>query len=305
MSKPEKKFDTGLRILEVLKILLEQDISKRDLIDKLKNNKLFENVYTQEAFIKYFNTLELLGFKIKKDKTLYKVIDTPSKVVLTNKEISVFIDLIRYLKKLHNLNLEASMLSVIYQSLKYLDEKARTEIKLALEEKAQNVSVNGNLISFLESLLAEKQLVSITYKKNNNSVDTITVELKEIIEKNNNITIVCYNPLKARNKKIPLDSVISVKQSPRRVPNISCINSVVFRLYGRLAKAYKLKSNENTMDFSSGCATISNVGEDKDVLLKRLLKYGEFCEIIKPEDVRKDFIKLTEDILNNLQEDMT
>lgn len=305
MSKPEKSFDTGLRILEVLKILLAQDISKRDLINKLKDNPLFENVYTQEAFIKYFNTLELLDFKIEKDKTLYKVTEVPSKISFTNKELSVFIDLIRYLKKLHNANLEASIIDAIKKSLKFVDEKAKNEIKAALEEKAQNVTVNSNVISFLESLLADNQIVSITYKKNNDAISTINVELKEIIEKNNTFTIVCYNPMKARNKKILVDSIISVKQLPRKASNISCMNSVVFRLYGRLAKAYKIKSNETALDHSTGCTTISNVGEDKDVLIKRLLKYGEFCEIIRPEDVRRDFIKLTEDILNNLQEDIT
>ena len=33
MIKPEKNYDTGIRILEVLKILLEKDISKQELIE--------------------------------------------------------------------------------------------------------------------------------------------------------------------------------------------------------------------------------------------------------------------------------
>ena len=57
MKKPDKNFDTGLRILEVLRILLEQDVTKGELIEKMNDNPLFENVYTFEAFIKASNKL--------------------------------------------------------------------------------------------------------------------------------------------------------------------------------------------------------------------------------------------------------
>ena len=59
MRKTEKNFDTSLRILEVLKVLLNENIKKIDLIEKLKANSKAGVVYTQEAFIKYFNTLEI------------------------------------------------------------------------------------------------------------------------------------------------------------------------------------------------------------------------------------------------------
>ncbi|MCD7779182.1 MAG: hypothetical protein LUH05_00730, partial [Candidatus Gastranaerophilales bacterium] len=68
MNKQDKNHDTGLRILETLKILLEEDVTRNELIEKLKNNKQVGGVYTQEAFLKYFNTFEHLGLKLKKDK---------------------------------------------------------------------------------------------------------------------------------------------------------------------------------------------------------------------------------------------
>ena len=73
MKSYDKNNDTGLRILEILKILIQSDVTKHDLIDKLCQNSKIENVHTQEAFIKYFNTLEASGFKINKENKIYKL----------------------------------------------------------------------------------------------------------------------------------------------------------------------------------------------------------------------------------------
>ena len=78
MKKSEKNHDTGLRVLEVLKILLENEVAKKDLIVQIKTNNLVENVYTYEAFLKYFNTLEFAGFNVCRDKNKYKLINALS-----------------------------------------------------------------------------------------------------------------------------------------------------------------------------------------------------------------------------------
>ena len=51
MVTSETKHDTGLRILEILKLMLKNDISKHQMIDFLKDNREVGSVYTQEAFI--------------------------------------------------------------------------------------------------------------------------------------------------------------------------------------------------------------------------------------------------------------
>lgn len=303
MTKPEKNFDTGLRILEVLKILQEKDMSKNDIINELKNNNLFESVYTQEAFIKYFNIFELFGLIIEKEKNVYKLKNSLLKVTLSKNEIEVLIDLIKYIRKLHNKKIESELKGLLYKFIKYTDANTQEVILKALQEADYNMNGNNNTIGFLEKLLYDNQLVTITFYKNKSVQESITVIIKEIIEKNNDIVIVCYDSSKSRNKKIYLSSIISIKQSPQKASNSQYLNSVVFRLYGRLASLYKLKTSETVLDFSKDCITVSNTEEDKDILLRRLLKYGESCKIIKPQIMKDEFISLTKDILKNLQED--
>ncbi len=303
MTKPDKNFDTGLRILEVLKILQNKDVSKNDIINELKNNNLFESVYTPEAFIKYFNTFELIGLVIEKEKNVYKLKNSLLKVSLSKNEIDVLVDLVRYIKKLHNKKIETAIKNLIYKFIKYTDTNTQEIVLKTLQEIDCNMNGNNNTIGFLEKLLYDNQLVTITYYKNKFIQDNITVTIKEIIEKNNDIIIVCYDSSKSRNKKIYLSSIISIKQSPQKASNSQYLNSVVFRLYGRLASLYKLKTSETVLDFSKDYITVSNTEEDKDILLRRLLKYGESCKIIKPQIMQKEFISLTNDILKNLQEE--
>ena len=89
---------------------------------------------------------------------------------------------------------------------------------------------------------------------------------------------------------------------PQKSTNVNKNTSVTFEIYGKLASLYKLKPSEKLVDFTEGSRTISNTDEDKDVLLKRLLKYGENCKILKPESYQKELLSLTDDILKNLEE---
>lgn len=305
MTKPDKNFDTGLRILEVLRILLNNDVTKGELIEKMNNNPLFDNVYTFEAFIKYFNTLSVMGFKIDKDKNKYKLKNAFKKITLTDKEEEAIIELISYIKKLHNKSLEEKIKKVIYKSIKYFNEEYQIRIKNKLMQLNQNINVD-NLTDTLENLLYDKQILSLTYIKNNNIQETITVKLKEIIEKKNNIILVCNDIKQGRNKKINAASVISIMQTPNITTDNNFNNdTVIFRLYGRLSQVYKLKKDETVLDFASEYKTISNKGEDRDILLRRLLKYGENCKIVHPKSMQEEFIALTNNILKNLEEKVT
>lgn len=303
MNKPEKKHDTGLRILEVLKILLEKNLSKTELIEKLKENDLVENVYSQEAFLKYFNTFELSGLKLNRFQGKYSLNNALLKINLSKKEQEMLILLINSITKLNNKSEEEIMKNFFLKIDKYVDIDLNNELNnIANKETSiQNSNIRNNVIETLKHLIYEEQKVNITYKKTDNTEETDTFELKEIIEKDNCIYIVCYSPLLGRNKKININSIKSLNQLPQKISGVCYLNSIVFEVYGRLASLYRLKPSEKVIDFSNNHLTISNTEEDKDSLLLRLLKYGENCKIIRPKSLQEEFINLTNDILKNLE----
>lgn len=302
MSKTEKNYDTGLRVLEVLKILLNKNVSKSELMEIVKENSGMETVYTSEAFIKYFNTLESLGFKIEKRKNVYMLKNALYDVDITDSEKEILTQCIMYIKKLHNKSIEAHLTDFFSRTLKYLPEDFQNEISNAINCFSQNLSEQDNVLKSLESFITDKQQIAVTFLKCNNTKETIVAELRDIIEKEGTIKLVFYDISKLRNKKIFLNSIISINQLHSRIKNNNYVNSVVFNLYGRLAKSYKLKQSEKLIDFESEYITVSNTEEDREALLKRLLKYGENCRIIKPKSFAEEFLSLTDDILKNLEE---
>ncbi len=302
-KRNEKIYDTGYRILEVFKLLLEKDISKNDLIESIKSNKCFENVYTKEAFIKYFNTLELSGLRIKKNKNVYHLENALYTLGLNENEIESLFEVIGFINKLHNKTNEQIIKNTLLKIVKYIDDDIKEDVKRAILQEPDKLSPEENLISRLENLIDEQQIVIITYYKKTNNIESVTLELKEIIEKNNIIYLSGYDREHKRNKKICVEAIVSIKQSPKRITNSFSNNNVIFELYGRLASAYKLRPNEISLGFYQGFLSVSSTEEDKEALIKRLLRYGENCKIIKPLYVQQDFVNLIDEMIKNLKEE--
>lgn len=304
MTSSEKKHITALRILEVLKILLKEDLKKTDLILKLKENSKVENVYTYEAFIKYFNTLELAGFKIEKEKNKYKLLKALLKLDLSEEEEKVFYKIISNIGLLNNRVQEDIIKKVILKLDKYTDLNLEQHLKETLlkDNLIHNTNVKKNIAATIKNMIYENFEVDITYKKSDGTCEKETVVLKSLLEKDSNIFVIFYNPKRARNKKINIDSIVSLNQLHSKASNNNVLlNSVVFEIYGRLSASYRLKPGESTMNFNNNYMSISNRGEDRDSVMHRLLKYGENCKIIKPDDLKEDFIKLTDEMLKNLE----
>ena len=304
MLKSEKNFDTGLRILEVLKILLNNNFGKSEIINLLKNNSKFENVYTNEAFIKYFNTLEIAGLKVNKIKNKYELENALINIELKEDEKKLLLYILNNYRVLHNTSDEDALKSAIIKINKFLSNFENINLieSFFIKQPKFTDNIKENLVETFNKLLNDNLLVKIKYKNKQNKEEEVILELKEIIEKNNNIYVIGYCKKQERNKRILIDTITLVEQMPQKSTNVSKNTSVTFEIYGKLASLYKLKPSEKLVDFTESSRTISNTDEDKDVLLKRLLKYGENCKILKPESYQKELLSLTDDILKNLEE---
>ncbi len=303
MIKSEKSHDTGLRIMEVLKILLEEDVDKHTIIEKLKSNNDISNAYTNEAYLKYFNTFELLGLNIEKTSEGYSLKNALHHIELTVQEEKILIKLIKSINKLNNKKQEETIKKLISRLDKYVNLDLKDELKKA-ENEPISESLKINIINTLKQSMEDKSEVTITYKKRNGTKETLDAAIKKILEEKGHYYVMCFNPSMLRNKRISINSIMSVKRSPKQAQDLKSKSSVIFEVYGRLSKSYKIKSWETLNDFGDGYLRITNTKEDFDILLHRLLKYGENCKIIQPSNVINEFLSLTDDILNNLEENI-
>ncbi len=305
MNKNDKNFDTGLRILEVLKVLLNENLKKIELIEKLKGTGKIDNVSTLEAFIKYFNTLEIMGFELEKVKNVYILKNALLQVDINQEEKEILEKIIKEYRIISGKTTEKHLQSAFLKINKYINapfEISKLEEICTCDIKADYDEVKDNLIATIANLIRDNQMVNLVYKKANDLTEEIMVELKEIIEKNKQYYVCCYSHKLARNKKIALEKIVSLKQLPQKNRGTTTLNPIIFVLYGRLAHSYKLKPSEKVINFSVNNITVSNGEEDKETLLQRLLKYGENCKVISPKNAKKEFLDLTNQIIKNLEE---
>ena len=305
MKKSEKKFDAGLRILEVLKVLLNENLKKVEVIEKLKNNDSIESVYSQEAFVKYFNTLEALGFELERVKNKYILLNALYRIDITEKEKELLERIILKNRSLYSDKYTEDLKTAISKINKYIEPKfSINELSLLFEkEKMQeNYELKNRLLLSISDMIIDNQQVILKYWRTKNQIEELKVELKEIVEKNKKVFVYCYCPTLGRNKNIDVDTIVELNQLPNKSQNRNCLNSVVFELYGRLASSYKLKPSEKVINFNQNYITVSNTEEDKDILFRRLLKYGESCKIVTPKSMKKEMIEVTNKMLKNLEE---
>ena len=79
--------------------------------------------------------------------------------------------------------------------------------------------------------------------------------------------------------------------------------TVIYKLKGGLASRYALREHEE--EYSNNLPddiTIANHGEERQELLARLLRYGDLCEIIKPQSYREEMKFMLEEMLENYGE---
>lgn len=305
MNKEEKFFDTGFRILEVLKQLSNKNLSKVDLMKIIDDSSSKSSVYSLEAFIKYFNTLNMLGLNVEKYDGVYSLKNALYYANLTKAEKELLLEIFQNIGVLNNDKFENDVKNLSHKLSKYIFSDEVTEEKLdKLYEEAnaqKSLSVNNNVISSLKELIKDNMQTKIEYFSKNKVKKTLIVELKEIREKNNNVFIKCYVPAMARNKNICVESLVSLAPMPSKSSNNTIKNTVIFKLYGRLASLYKLKQSEKVISFEKNCLTVSNAEEDKDILMKRLLKYGENCVIDSPKELKEEFLSMVDEIIAKLE----
>jgi predicted DNA-binding transcriptional regulator YafY len=94
--------------------------------------------------------------------------------------------------------------------------------------------------------------------------------------------------------------ILSAKQLPSKNRRQATQTVVVFALYGRLAKSYRLYPGEKIIYRSDEECHIKTKVTEPSGLISRLLKYGPSCQVLAPEALRKTMHQRIEYMLTSL-----
>lgn len=308
MDNSNSKYSyTGLRVLEVLKILLSSPASPNELLKKIEKENNIENVYTKEALSKYFNTLNMLGFSIGKEDGKYFIKTFPNLPIFDKTDVEAL-----YKLKMFSTLVEG-------QSSKEYFNKFFKQIKTLIPQEHKPVSQNiitleksfkkeldkySNLIQILDECCHSRQRIKIKYENistkttNDYLVEPINLELRK-----EGLFMIAYNPNLSEKQRFLISCIKDVSYNPQKSREAKTYTSVTFELKGRLKDSYKLYESEKRMEDESGKNRfiVSNTTEDRDFLMKRLIRYGNNCKILYPKSFQEKFVKFVENTLQNYE----
>lgn len=302
MKISKKVGDASIRVLETLKLLSQDSLSIKEIINYFEKTDPNNKIYTNEVILKYINTLKVCGFVFVREKDKYNLLNPPVRFDLPEEDIKAI-----------------SIIESLAEN--FPEEKVKKEVKMflrdlkrRLNDRTQNVllnipkndfiKINLNYNKYKEKIkkyekycLDEQKLKIIYFDEAKNKI-SLMCQPDELKYKDDKVFFSVYNPVKAQIEDINLDNIIEVEQLPLKANSQKIPSSVTFKLKNRLANAYNLHEGERLQDKSDDFIIVVNQFEDRHLLLKRLMRYGENCEVIYPKTCKEEMIKLIKDTLS-------
>lgn len=302
MTKYKKISDTSIRVLETLKFFSKSIASIHDIIHHFEKLHPDSRTYTNEVILKYINTLKVFGFRFSKQKDKYVLLNTPDQMDFSESELKT----IYFLEKLAGTFPEEKIKTEINQFLQELEKRFSDNTKILSKtlNKPDFLKIDFNYQNYAakikeyEKYCLDNQRLKITYQHKNET--SIMVEPREIKYIGKEVYFSVYNPISAQIQDINFNTILKIEQLPLKTNMGTMLASVTFQLKDRLAKAYKLHDSEKLLQVETdGSIVVLNQTEDRLLLLKRLMRYGENCEVISPKTLREEMRQMIKATLKN------
>lgn len=301
-GKNKKVADAGLRVLEVLKRLAKEPLTPEEIIEGLEEHADTRSVYAKETISKYFNTLRLNGFEVEKVNNRFYLKNNIEKINLDLNDVRTFNFLKSFTDNFHKSELNKNLEDVFRIVENCMDKPTRAlmEENVGKGIRLRNFAFDKSdkVLKKYESYCIEKRKLKIRYNEKNEIV-TYNVEPTDVTFRKNKVFLLAYNRKDMEYKEFLINDIVQVTQSPSKFRGNGNAGTVTYKVKNHLAKVYVMrKEYEYLNDFGDDYKTIVNSGEDKDRLLRRLLRYGENCEVCRPKDFKDKFIEFLDEIIN-------
>ncbi len=282
----QKKNLSSMQVIKTLQVLLEGNFTMSELIEKLNQNEE-EPVFNNSVISKYINTCRFCGIEIPKIHNKYFVTSMPFGLELTNIDINLLESMQNLVKNEMTKKYNKLFNSFIEKLNRYSNKK------IARVEKA-TYQLTSELF---ENAVADRRKIQLLFK-NRVIMECIPIKITEVKGKT-------YFNVFYKNRERMIDSarVSGLEVMKQKFLQNFNDESVIFLIRDDLAARYDLRENEQyTKTDRIGWKAISNRGENKEVLLSRLLRYDDKCEIISPKTYRDEMKQILDGALSNYGE---
>lgn len=271
---------TSNKVFLILDFILKNDVFSLDEIAVMLEKR---NIYLEkETLNKYIRTLKKMGFSFKKlDNKIYKITSLP----FCLRNIDLIFDIVHLLK----------------EEPKYDFYKTLQKIALFLPEENQKdfsekIEKMNNKIPQIEKYIREAQQLKIVVETQGKNDYKTVFEPYDIHYEVNENYIFGYDTLKKEITEYPLKKIISFKQTPTKNRFSFTKKEAIIKFSQRVAKSYVLKDDEIIVEKTPENLVVKTFFYDKKIFFKRILRYGNCCEIISTENLIEDFRRYLKDL---------
>ncbi len=313
MTERIKIISTAYRVLYLLLLLNERNLSAKEILEVFSEDKYIEKEFSEELILKYIATLRHCGYEIsrpcKDNNHTYELIKSPVFINFTEKDIKTLAEISSMVEKLNGEQLKEDFNAALIKISRFMqDEKRFLWVKLSSKNVKSSSpcfsdsSKQSEIIEKFEQCLKEDKRIILKYKTCCGE-DSIwaSLEPKEIKYSSHMTGLRGYNHISGEMQTISLSDIEEIEELPVKNKNSVSLSPVIFRLKSRLARGYRLYEDENIQnkDENEKTLTVVSYAEDKNLLLKRLLKYGDYCEILYPQSLREKAVSTINNALAN------
>lgn len=292
------------RVFETLKCLITKPVSIDEILQHLENIDDDDKNYSKSVIYKYISTLKFMGFGIQKTQGKYTINSLPFKLLFTQEDITAIAILNTTIDLIPETKIKNALIDFIYQ-LKIRHTSNFEEIIKSVNTKnilkLKSISnKEKEIMKKYEKLCNDNLSIKITYKDSDGVTVSKTCETIDVKFNDRHINFCCFDLRANHFIEITNDKIIKIEQLPNKNRGKYSSNTTVFKLKNKLAKRYTLRNDEKIIGYDeNNNIIIANKKEPVNILLNRLIRYGEECEILTPKILRSNFTKLLDSILEN------
>lgn len=281
-SQAVKRNQSSMQVLKTLQLLLEDNYSMADLIEKLNKNES-EPIFNNSVVSKYINTCRHCGIDIPKIHNKYFVANLPFGLNLTVQDL----DLLEKLQWTAKDKMTIKPNKIFDEFLARLNKYSNKNI-IRVEKKTARLTYE-----IFDKAVREKRKIVLMFRAKA-LLECIPVAMTE----NNDKTYfnIIYN---GKEKSIDAERISGIELLDKRFKeNEASTQLVIFKLTGELSSRYTLRAHEHAIDdHRPEYITVSNTGENKAALFARLLRYDTSCEILQPLNYRDEMNNILKNML--------
>ena len=281
----QKKNLSSMQVIKTLKVLLQGNFTMHELIKKLNENEK-EPVFNNSVISKYINTCRFCGIDIPKVQNKYYIASMPFGLELSFADI----ELLKQMQVVIKNDTTTNFIKKFDKLIEKLNRFSKTKIA-----KINKDEFNFSFELF-EQAVAKKRKIKLLFK-NRVVQECIPLNISQIGNKT------FFNVYNKRIRQIDINRLSGVSLSDNSfTEKYNGSQVVVFKLKDGLAKRYEARENEAVQQCPDGTILVTNRNENEELLISRLLRYDDKCEVIQPKMFREKFKNVVNDILKNYGE---